>query len=470
VVGRGLSGEDTASTEAPRLISRREALKASLALPLALAAPRASSSFPPSRLDSSPPLDSPSASRTRRGLPHQPDVVVVGAGAFGGWTALHLLRRGARVTLFDAWGAGNSRASSGGETRVIRAIYGGVPVYVEMVVRSFALWRESEAAWRRRLYRRTGALWMFGSDDAYARSSLPLLQKAGLEVQELSLSAARQRYEQVDFSRVRAVFFEREAGYLTARQACEVVREAFVAEGGEYRTTAVKPGPTSGGAMSFVSLDRGRKFKASAFVFACGPWLGGLFPDVVGELIRATRQEEFFFGVPPGDHPFREEVFPVWVDFDDRVFYGIPGNDRRGFKIADDTHGEIVDPTSLERIPSPEGLARARERLASRFPGLARAPLVEARVCQYENSPDGDFIIDRHPSAVDVWIVGGGSGHGFKMGPAVGEHVAKLVLGEGSVDPAFSLSRFAGRRESGERVTPGLSRASLSATSTRRPS
>src|SRR3954471_17951837 len=90
----------------------------------------------------------------------RPHVAVIGAGAFGGWTALHLLRRGARVTLLDAWGPGNARASSGGETRVIRATYGPDRIYVQMVARSLQLWRENETRWRKPLYHRTGVLWM----------------------------------------------------------------------------------------------------------------------------------------------------------------------------------------------------------------------------------------------------------------------------------------------------------------------
>jgi glycine/D-amino acid oxidase-like deaminating enzyme len=401
--------------------SRRDVLKAALALPLVGAlAPR-------------------TFTRTRRAAPH---VAVVGSGAFGGWTALHLLRGGARVTLLDAWGAGNSRASSGGETRVIRGVYGARPLYIDLVTRAFALWRENEARFKRRLYHRTGALWMFQGDDAYARGAMPYLTKAGLAVRELSVAEASRRWPQIDFDGVRTIFHEEEAGYLTARQACETVRESFVAEGGEYRTAQATPGGIAAGEMGSLALGDGTTVRADRFVFACGPWLGRVFPDVIGNLIRATRQEVFYFGVPAGDSRFDETACPVWVDFADRLFYGIPGNERRGFKVADDTHGAPIDPTDVERLPSAEALARARQVMAARFPALAKGPLVESRVCQYENSPDGDFIIDRHPAASNVWLAGGGSGHGFKMGPAIGEHVAALVLGTVNVQPAFALARF----------------------------
>jgi glycine/D-amino acid oxidase-like deaminating enzyme len=370
-------------------------------------------------------------------------IVVVGAGAFGGWTALHLLRGGARVTLVDAWGPGNSRASSGGETRVIRGVYGDRRVYTEMAVRAFELWRENEQRWGRRLYTETGALWMAtGEDDRYMRAAMPLLREAGLPYEELTIAEARSRYPQVSFDGVRWAMLEKKAGFLLARRACEAVVEGFVAEGGAYRMASAKPGPMAGGAMRAVVLSDGTAVEADAFVFACGPWLGRLFPDVIGERIRATRQEVFFFGTPADDARFSEGRMPVWVDLGPRLIYGIPGGERRGFKVADDTAGPPFDPTSGERLVSPEGLRAAREFLARRFPALAGAPLVESRVCQYESTPDSHFVMDRHPAAANVWLVGGGSGHGFKHGPAVGERVARLVRGEAAIDPVFALGRL----------------------------
>jgi glycine/D-amino acid oxidase-like deaminating enzyme len=371
-----------------------------------------------------------------------PRVAVIGAGAFGGWTALHLLRRGAEVTLVDAWGAGNSRASSGGETRVLRSIYGGSRRYISWTARSLALWKESESAWGERLFFPTGALWMFLGEDDYARSSLTAAQESGFNVEEIGLAAARQRYPQIDFADVRTVFFEKEAGYLLARQACDAVRHAFVGEGGAYRQGAVAPIPKGRAAGDPLPLAGGGTLAADVYVLACGPWLGQLLPELLGPLIAATRQEVFYFGTPAGDARFDEETMPVWVTMGEAFLYGIPGNQRRGFKFADDTRGAPFDPTHGERAPSPDGIARARESLAARFPPLAKAPLLEARVCQYVNTPDGHFILDLHPLWEDLWIAGGGSGHGFKMGPAVGEHVADLVLGAAPPEAAFSLARF----------------------------
>jgi glycine/D-amino acid oxidase-like deaminating enzyme len=375
--------------------------------------------------------------------PRPSRVVVIGAGAFGGWTALSLLRRGAKVTLLDAWGPGNSRASSGGETRVIRSTYGPDAIYVRMAARSLELWRENEKRWDRHLYQRTGALWMVGSkNDGYEKSALPVLRDLGVAFEEITPAEAAKRYPQIRMDRIEWAIVEKDAGYLTARLACAAVMEGFVAEGGEYRQASVTPAAITGGRLTGVTLSEGTRLEADAYVFACGPWLGKIFPDLLGEVIRPTRQEVFFFGTPAGDARFSEDAFPVWIDRGEKIWYGIPGNRWRGFKIADDTRGPAFDPTSGERVPSAEGLRAARDYLGFRFPALKESPLLEARVCQYENSTDQNFIVDRHPLAENAWILGGGSGHGFKHGPALGELAAANILGQKPVEPFFSLSRF----------------------------
>ncbi|MBC7895376.1 MAG: FAD-dependent oxidoreductase [Cytophagaceae bacterium] len=374
----------------------------------------------------------------------KPHIVVVGAGAFGGWTALSLLRAGARVTLLDAYGAGNSRASSGGETRVIRGVYNGKATYIDMVARALVLWKEAESRWQRRFYHRTGALWMFeGSDDAFARTSVAPMKARGLPLRELALAEAARLYPQVRFDGVRTAWLEQDAGFLLARASCEAVREAVVREGGDYRVAQVRPVASPGGRMARVGLSSGGTLSADTFVFACGPWMGRLFPQVIGDRVRATRQEVFFFGPPAGSTQWDDPQFPCWVNFGEHLMYGIPGNERRGFKVADDTPGSIVDPDTLDRVVTPASLSAARALLKRRFPGLAAAPVVETRVCQYESSTDGDFIVDRHPTLENVFLLGGGSGHGFKMGPAFGEHAAAVVQGRVPVLPMFALKRLA---------------------------
>jgi sarcosine oxidase len=374
-----------------------------------------------------------------------PRVVVVGAGAFGGWTALELVRRKARVTLVDAWGPGNARASSGGETRVIRATYGARTVYTKMAARAMQLWRAYDAAWQRGFFRKTGALWMFGADDAFGRASAAALRAERLPIDELTPRAAAARFPQIAFDdSITSALWEPEAGYLFARRACEHVVERFIAEGGTYRQAAVHaPVQPDGSPLRRIALDAGDPLDADVFVFACGPWLGRLFPEVVGKRVTPTRQEVYYFGTPPGDTRFLDPSMPVWVDYRERLIYGIPGNANRGFKVADDTAGPVFDPTDGPRDATAAGINAARAFLALRFPALAAAPLLGSEVCQYEASPDSHFLIDRHPAASNVWIAGGGSGHGFKMGPAVGELIASYVLGTAAPDPQFGLARLA---------------------------
>jgi sarcosine oxidase len=221
------------------------------------------------------------------------------------------------------------------------------------------------------------------------------------------------------------------------------VLEGFLAEGGEYRRAAVLPTDLETGIRAGLPLSDGSTLTADQYVFACGPWLGALFPQTIGNLIRPTKQDVFFFGTPAGDDRFSEAKLPVWADHRDRFIYGIPAADGRGFKVADDTRGVEFDPTAGERVVSKDGLTRAREYIAFRFPAMKDAPLAETRVCQYENSPDNHLIIDKHPAADNVWLVGGGSGHGFKHGPALGERLAEWVMGSRGPDPMFQLARFA---------------------------
>jgi glycine/D-amino acid oxidase-like deaminating enzyme len=354
--------------------------------------------------------------------------IVVGAGAFGGWSALQLLREGAKVTLLDAWGPGNSRASSGGETRVIRTTYGPERLYTQMAARALQLWQENEQRWNLKLLFRTGALWMVGADDSYERAAMPLMKEAGIPFEKLPGADCSKRWPQINFEDVTWSIYEPDSGYLAARRGCEAVLNAFLKEGGEYLYTRATPGPIAANRMQGITITSGEILNADSYVFACGPWLGKVF-SFLAPIIVPTRQEVFFFGTAAGDSRFTDKQLPVWIDNGKRLFYGIPGNHWRGFKIADDTRGPVIDPTSMERQISAEGLAAARTYLHLRFPVLTNAPLVESRVCQYENSTDHNFLLDRHPEAENVWIVGGGSGHGFKHGPVIGEMVADAVLG-----------------------------------------
>ncbi len=372
----------------------------------------------------------------------KPHVAVIGAGAFGGWTALYLLRGGARVTLLDAWGPGNSRASSGGETRVIRGVYGPDQPYTKLAARAMEMWKDHESQWGRRFFFPIGVLWMVGGPGEFEHGSLPLLQDAGIRFEQLSAGEMARRWPQINFEKIAWGIYEPRSGYLLARDSAQAVVDRFVAEGGAYRQAVVVSPDLDGGDWKELTLSDGSKLAADHYVLACGPWLGKLFPQTLGRHVVATKQDVFFFGPPAGDTRYTEGNVPVWADHGEHFMYGIPGNQGRGFKLADDTRGAAFDPTLGERVVSEERLAEARRYLAYRFPGMKDAPLVEIRVCQYEDTVDHNFIIDRHPANANVWILGGGSGHGFKHGPALGEMVARLLLQDEISEPLYRLARF----------------------------
>jgi len=223
-----------------------------------------------------------------------------------------------------------------------------------------------------------------------------------------------------------------------ARRAVAAVADFAIRNGLGYAVEAVTPPPEE--IKAAIKTASGQKIRAGNYVFACGAWLAKLFPRVLGQRIFPTRQEVFFFAPPAGDPSFSPSRLPVWFDYTDRRGpYGFPDLESRGFKLAFDRHGPHIDPDTLERRVTAEGLAEAYRYLAERFPALRDAPLTESRVCQYENTSSGDFLIDRHPDFANVWLVGGGSGHGFKHGPAVGEYVCRQILQEGEPEPRFSL-------------------------------
>jgi len=341
------------------------------------------------------------------------------------------------VVLLDAYGAGNSRSSSGGETRIIRMGYGPDEIYTRSAQRSLRGWELLFAETGQSFFRRTGVLWLAREKDAYCMSTIKTLSMSGVSFAELSHSDLEQRYPQFNFAGVAFGIIEPESGVMLARQAVILLADHLRKNGVEFYCEAILP-PEGNGPLNGVVTSKSRTVYAKTFVFACGPWLPKLFPDL-RELIHVTRQEVFFFGAPAGESGFRAPAMPTFIDFNDLV-YGIPDIDGRGFKIAIDAHGPELDPDSAERMVTPDGLRAVRNYLQQRLPALAAAPVLETRVCQYESTSNGDFLIDRHPQFENVWLVGGGSGHGFKHGPMVGEHAATMILGQGMVEPRFQFA------------------------------
>jgi monomeric sarcosine oxidase len=366
------------------------------------------------------------------------DVAVIGAGVFGAWIAWHLSRRGRHVVLAEAYGPAHSRASSGDESRIIRMGYGADELYTRWSMRSLAQWREFSNATGQTLFHETGVLWLGRESDSRLRHTIETLRRCGVAFEEMNRNSLEIRYPQMGLNDVSMGILEPRSGVLMARRAVAAVVEDAVQHGVQYRVAQVSP-PRGTGRLKSLETSTSEAIPAEQFVFACGAWLGKLFPEILGERIFPSRQEVFYIGVPGGDSRFAPPALPTFL-FQEDESYGMPDLEGRGLKIALDRHGERVDPDTQSRLASPQMAEEIRRYVARRFPALRDAPIVETRVCQYENTSSGDFLIDRHPEMENVWFTGGGSGHGFKHGPAVGEYVTGEILDGAKREPRFSLA------------------------------
>lgn len=376
------------------------------------------------------------------------DVAIVGAGVFGAWTAWHLAKRGQKVLLVDAYGPAHARASSGGESRIIRMGYGTDELYTRWSMRSLLQWKEFFADAGLNYFHETGVLWLGQAEGSRLADTMAVLKRCGVEFEEMKRPALGKRYPQIDFTNVTAGILETASGVLMARTAVQAVVAKSTAQGVTYRVAQITTsslGRQHGSRLNSITTGAGEQIHAGHFIFACGAWLPKVFPETLGARIFPTRQEIFFFGVPAGNTQFGMGALPTWL-FEADEMYGMPDIECRGVKIAFDRHGDRTDPDTQSRIVSPELAMAARAYVARRFPALRDAPIVETRVCQYENTSNGDFLVDCHPGVDNLWLVGGGSGHGFKHGPAMGEYVAGRVLDGAAGEPRFSLATKATRQ------------------------
>ncbi|MEP6983347.1 MAG: FAD-dependent oxidoreductase [Sphingomicrobium sp.] len=368
-------------------------------------------------------------------------VAVVGAGVFGAWAAHHLQRGGHKVTLIDAWGPANSHSSSGDESRLTRAAYGKDAIYTRMAMQSLPQWSALSAVSGLPILVTCGVLFFFPTEEQYFHGSIEAHRKFGLPTVVLTKAEMTRRFPMIDFDGIKVGLFEPGFGALMARRAVLTLVDRFVKAGGTYLQGLVQPPKRDSAELAELRLSSGERVQADRFVFAAGPWLPKLFPDVIGPKILPTRQEVFFFAPPAGDRRFLPGKMPCWADFNGGdMFYGFPDLESRGVKFAHDAHGVEVDPDTQSRRPTDAALAEIVAFRDRRFPLLKGGPLTEARVCQYENSSNGDFLIDLHPSWPNVLLLGGGSGHGFKHGPEVGRYAAGRLFGSVTTEPRFSLA------------------------------
>jgi glycine/D-amino acid oxidase-like deaminating enzyme len=349
--------------------------------------------------------------------------IVVGAGVFGCAIADRLAGDGWTVTLVDQFDPGDERASSGGESRLLRCSHGGAEWYTDSAWRARELWRELD----RSLLVDCGVAWFARREDGWEAASERVLRARGIPVERLDIDGLR-IFPSFSGDDLAFVLLEPAAGVLRAHAATRALAGRASERGARFVRARARPDAER------VALEDGRRLEADRIVWACGAWLGRLFPDLVE--LRATRQEVLLFRAPqPG---WRTPPVPAWADYEG-AFYGLGDLDGDGVKVASDAEGPEIDPDGELPARSTDLEQRTREYMARRFPALAGAPLAHAGTCRYELTPNAEFIIAEHPEAHRVWLVGGGSGHGFKHGPALAEHVVALLRGERNAEPRFGL-------------------------------
>ncbi len=381
----------------------------------------------------------------------------------GSWTALWLQRRGQEVTLVDQHGPASRLSSSGDETRVTRSGHGADRHYPAWQRRALDQWRALGREAGVALFVDCGVVWFVRSDTGFEAASVGTLEGLGIPVERWDPGELARRVPIVRADGLAWAMFEPEAGALLARRGVDAVVDRLLAEGGRLELGAVVPPAPEVSVLDGVDLADGRRLPADAVVFACGPWLPRLFPDLLGSMIVPTRQDVVHFAAPAGDPRWRSEAMPIWLDYD-ASYYGFPSIDGRGLKCCPDWPGPAVDASTADRLVAAETVAVSRAYLRERFPGLADQPVSESWACLYETTPDTNFVIDRHPTLANTWIAGGGSGHAFKHGPVIGEYLSALVAGDSAAaawlappDDRFALRPRApgtGYRSKGRRPEP----------------
>ena len=399
-----------------------------------------------------------------------PDVAVIGAGAFGGWTAYYLRRMGARVTLIDMWGPGNSRATSGDETRGVRTSYGDRPhgvLWAQWASESIKRWKAWDEEWAQalsmRLFFTTGDLILRKDWEPYMKDTRANWDKTGIRYEVLEPNEVRYRYPVIGLKEIGAVLYEPDAGVVRSRRACEVVAEVFRRQGGEIKIARALPSLASGNRLHDLSLSSKETLSAGKVVFACGPWLWKLFPEFLRTRLRTPLGYVYYFGTPVGDARFDVPNLPSY-SFPGITGWPSPPNDNRGFRVRTGG-GPHSDPDGSQRWIDPVNFTRPRAFLIDRFPLLIDAPLLETRACHYELTVTRNFYIDRHPEWENVWIAGGGSAEAFKFGPMLGDYIAKRVMGDGG-DPAIAAG-FRIPKEEFEETPPPAARDTTKADSTK---
>jgi glycine/D-amino acid oxidase-like deaminating enzyme len=439
-----------------------------------------------------------STTRSAAVLPHgaSPEIVVIGAGIWGSFTAYHLRKMGANVTLVDAYGPGNARSTSGDETRGVRSSYGDRPgaqgeLWTLWARESMKRWSAFQDEWGRdlrlNLFHVTGDLILREDWDNFQLRCKLWWDRHKIPYAILSPDEVRRSFPVISLDDITAVLYEPDAGVVRARRAVQAVAAAFEALGGKIVIGRATPSKIANGRLVEVTLDTGATLRADTFVFAVGPWLGKTFPELFAKKTRVPIGYVCYFATPVGDQRF---TYPNLPSFN---FPGVTGwpalpVDNRGFRVrgserapaprtvaaADSTarpgnasadtgsnlanaasapqqnrqqaQAEVPpqqqDPDTSDRWANQERVDGSRRFVAHRFPLLKDAPIAQTHACHYESTSSGNFIIDHHPQMSNVWIAAGGNAEGFKFGPKIGDYIAQRVLGvwaDAAVNKGFTI-------------------------------
>lgn len=364
-----------------------------------------------------------------------PDIVVVGAGNFGAWTALNLQRSGAQVTLVDQYGPANSRSASGGETRGVRSSYGDRPQGLQWggwAIKAMQKWKDWDEqhsdSLLPRLFYQTGDLIMREEMSPSMEESMANWDVLGHPYEVLTPDEVRYRWPMIHTPDIEAVIYEPSAGVVRARRAIESVVRVFQQEGGQVRIARAAPGDSDGRTMQNIRLENGDAIEGGLFVYATGAWFHLFLPELLGKRYAANAVGHvYYFATPPGDESFRYPNCPS---------YGVPGctgwpalpTESRGFRIRTGGDRNNNPDESVRWVPE-DRHARPREILSKYFPALADSLINETRACHYSRTVSRNFLIDTHPDFDNVWLAGGGQAESFKQGPVLGEYIAGRVFG-----------------------------------------
>jgi sarcosine oxidase len=368
------------------------------------------------------------------------DVIVVGVGGMGGAACWHLARRGLRVLGLERFDIPNSMGSSHGVTRIIRLPYQEDPAYVPLLRRAYALWRELEAATGRQVLHVTGSLDIGPEDEDPFAGALLAARLHDLPHEVLTGAQVNDRFPAYRMPpRVRAVW-QPEGGFLASERAIVAHVLAAQAEGADIRARERVLAWSADGRVR-VETDRG-SYEAERLVLTAGAWMADLAPELA-RLAQPERQVLAWLQ-PREPRLFEPERFPVFnMAAHDGRWYGLPIFDVPGFKFGRYHHrGEEMPAEQMRREVDAEDEALLRRFASEHFPaGCGRT--MALRACMFTNTPDGHFIIDRHPAHEQVVIASPCSGHGYKFCSVVGEIVADLTAGASRPDIGFlRLSRF----------------------------